>query len=259
METKEKVVLITGAGGGLGRAAALRFAREDEGHKFVLVDLNEKAINQTLMELRDLTKDVHFVAANVTNPEDVKRYVDEAISKFGRIDVFFNNAGIDAAVTPTSDYNEDEFDRVMNVNTKGAFLGMKYVLQVMKKQNSGSVINTASVHGIRGMIDRSAYVASKHAVVGLTRTAAGEVAQYNVRVNAVCPAPIVSELTKEVAAKLNPDNPQQHFDIMKAKIPAKRLGTPEDIANLVRFLGSDESEFINGAIIPVDGAMTAIN
>ncbi|MEV9640792.1 glucose 1-dehydrogenase [Mammaliicoccus sciuri] len=259
MEEKGKVVLITGAGGGLGRATALRFAREESGHKFVLVDLNEKTISETMEELGEFTDEIHFVAANVTKSEDVKRYVDEAVEKFGRIDVFFNNAGIDAAVTPTSDYDEDEFDKVMNVNTKGAFLGMKYVLQVMKKQGSGSIVNTASVHGIRGMIDRSAYVASKHAVVGLTRTAAGEVAQYNVRVNAVCPAPIVSALTKEVAIKLNPDNPEQHFDIMKAKIPAKRLGTPEDIANIVRFLGSDEAEFINGAIIPVDGAMTAVN
>ncbi|TBL79856.1 glucose 1-dehydrogenase [Paenibacillus thalictri] len=255
MELKNKVVLITGAGGGLGGATALRFAKE--GAKLVLVDLTESAANKTLKEVSDVASDVHFVAANVTKSEDVQKYVNEAVARFGRIDVFFNNAGIDAAVTPTSEYDEAMFDSVMSVNTKGVFLGLKYVLQVMQKQKSGSIINTASVHGLRGFSNRSAYVASKHAVVGLTRTAAAENAELNIRVNAICPATVVTEITKEVARKLNPENPQQHFDIMTSKIPAKRLGKPEEVASLVRFLASDESGFITGAMIPIDGGMSA--
>lgn len=255
MSLNGKVAVITGAGGSLGQAVAERFAKE--GAKIVLVDLKKEAAEKTIDAVKDITQDVHFVQANVTNKDDVKGFVDEAVEKFGSIDVFFNNAGIDAEVVQVADYKEESFSRVMEVNTTGVFLGMKYVLQVMQKQGNGSIINTASVHGTRGMINRGAYVASKHAVVGLTKTASVENAQKSIRVNAIAPGPVLSEITKRVAKSLNPDNPQEHFDIMKALIPANRLGMPEDIANLVNFLASDESTFITGAIIPVDGGMTA--
>src|SRR5699024_2935348 len=192
----------------------------------------------TISAVKEITNDVHFVQANVTKKEDVQNFVKEAVEKFNRIDIFFNNAGIDAEVIQTSEYDEESFSRVMEVNTTGVFLGMKYVLQVMQKQGSGSIINTASVHGTRGMINRSAYVASKHAVVGITKTAAVENAKQNIRINAIAPATIYTEITKRVAKKLNPDNPQAHFNIMKALIPADRLGMPEEVANLVNFLAS---------------------
>src|SRR5699024_3719688 len=156
-------------------------------------------------------------------------------------------------VTPTSEYDEGMFGRVMEVNTTGVFLGMKYVLQVMQKQKSGSIINTASVHGTRGMINRSAYVASKHAVVGLTKTAAVENAKQNIAVNAIAQRSVVSENTKRDAKELNPDDHEEHFNIMKDLIPANRLGKPEDIANTVNFLASDETTFMTGAVIPIDG------
>jgi len=252
---KDKVAVITGAGGSLGRAVAERFA--NEGAKLVLVDLKEEAAKDTINAVKAITQDVHFVQANVTKKEEVQNFVNEAVEKFNRIDIFFNNAGIDAEVIQTSEYDEELFKRVMEVNTTGVFLGMKYILQVMQKQGNGSIINTASVHGTRGMINRSAYVASKHAVIGLTKTAAVENAQKNIRVNAVAPGPVFSEITKRVAKELNPDDPEEHFNIMRDLIPANRLGKPEDIANAVNFLASDETTFMTGAVVPVDGGMMA--
>jgi len=255
MNLEGKVVAITGSGGSLGRAVAERSAKE--GAKIVLVDLSEQTAAKTIKSVNKLTPNVHFVKANVTNKEDMKKFTQESVEKFGRIDVLFNNAGIDAEVIQTAEYDEDSFKRVMEINANGVFLGMKYVLKVMQQQGSGSIINTASVHGTRGMKNRSAYVASKHAVVGLTKTAAVENAKNNIRINAIAPGPVYSEITKKVAEKLNPNNPQEHFDIMKALIPADKLGLPEDISNLVNFLASDESAFITGTVMPVDGGMMA--
>lgn len=255
MKLAGKVAIITGAGGSLGRSVAERFAKE--GAKLVLVDMKEEAASQTIEAVKKITSDIHFVQANVTKKDEVQNFVNEAVEHFEKIDIFFNNAGIDAEVTPTSMYDEESFSRVMEVNTTGVFLGMKYVLQEMQKQGSGSIINTASVHGTRGMINRSAYVASKHAVVGLTKTASVENAEQSIRVNAIAPGPVLTDLTKRVAKELSPDNPEAHFDIMKSLIPANRLGKPKEIADLVNFLASDESTFITGAVIPVDGGMSA--
>ena len=254
MDIRGKVVVITGAGGGLGRATALRFAKE--GAKLVLVDITEGAARKTLESVKEVTSDVHFVEANVAKSEDVQKYVKEAVERYGRIDVFYNNAGIEGAVTPIGDYDEEIFDRVISVNTKGVFLGLKYVIQVMQKQKSGSIINTASVAGILGQGNLSAYTASKHSVVGLTRSAAAENAKLNIRVNAICPGPIDTDMMKNAANKYNADNLQEYYNLVMEKVPANRIGKPEEVASLVRFLGSDEAGYINGAIIPIDGGMT---
>src|SRR5699024_10811199 len=192
------------------------------------------------------------MTADVTKEIDIKNYVNEAMKKYGKIDIFFNNAGIDADVTSIDKYDENQFNKILDVNTKGVFLSLKHVLKVMREQHSGSIINTASIHGLRGVADRVGYVASKHAVIGMTKTASTENAEFNIRVNAICPATIVTNITKEISKRANPDNPEVHFDKMKEKIPAKRFGKPEDVANLVSFLASNESNYITGAIIPID-------
>src|SRR5699024_2750207 len=203
------------------------------GEKKELKKMKKETTQQKINKNKEITDKVLFVQANITKKDDVQNFVNEAVEKFKRIDIFFNNAGIDAEVTPTSEYDEGMFGRVVEVNTTGVFLGMKYVLQVMQKQKSGSIINTSYVNGTRGMINRRAYVSSKNAVVGLTKTATVENAQQNIRVNAIAPGPVFSEITKRVAKELNPDDPEEHFNIMRDLIPANRLGKPEDIANTV--------------------------
>ncbi|WP_158734867.1 SDR family NAD(P)-dependent oxidoreductase [Alteribacillus sp. YIM 98480] len=254
MSVKGKVVVITGAGGGLGQATAVRFA--NEGAKLVLVDLSDQPMERTVSLVKEITQDVHTVEANVTNSNDVQNYVKEAVDTFGFIDVFYNNAGIEGSVTPTTQYDEDEFDKVMAVNTRGVFLGLKYVLQQMQKQKSGSIINTASVAGISTQENLSAYTASKHSVVGLTRATAVENAKLNIRVNAICPGPIDTVMVRHAAEKFNPVNPEEFYDLVKGMVPANRLGKPEEVASLIAYLGGDESGFINGAMIAIDGGMT---
>ncbi|WP_209123291.1 SDR family NAD(P)-dependent oxidoreductase [Alkalihalobacillus sp. BA299] len=255
MSLKGKVAVITGAGGGLGQATAVRFA--NDGAKLVLIDLSDQAMERTVSLVKEITQEIHTVVADVTNSNDVQNYVKEAVNTFGSIDVFYNNAGIEGLIKPTTEYEEEEFDKVIAVNTKGVFLGLKYVLQQMKKQKSGSIINTASVAGISTQANLSAYTASKHSVVGLTRTAAVENARLNIRVNAICPGPIDTDMVKHAAEKNNPNNPQEFYDLVKAMVPADRLGKPEEVASLVAYLGGDESGYINGSIIAIDGGMTS--
>jgi NAD(P)-dependent dehydrogenase (short-subunit alcohol dehydrogenase family) len=195
--------------------------------------------------------------SDVTKSADVQAYVKAALDAYGRVDCFFNNAGIEGKVTPIAEYDEAVFDQVIGINVKGVFLGLRHVLPVMLKQGSGAVVNTASVAGLVATPGMSAYVASKHAVIGLTKAAAGEVARSGVRVNAVCPGPIDTRMIHSLESQLDPANPSSVGDRYQAALPLGRYGTPEEVANVVLFLCSDLAGNVTGAQYVVDGGRTA--
>jgi len=255
MDFHGKVVLITGAGNGIGRAAAIGFA--SRGARVVVVDRDEAAGEATAGILRQQGNEAQFVAADVTQTADVQDYVKRTLDAYGAIDCFFNNAGIEGSVAPTHQYDEAMFDRVMGVNVKGVFLGLRHVLPVMINQGRGAVVNTASVAGLVASPGMPAYVASKHAVIGLTKTAAGEVARAGVRVNAVCPGPIDTRMIHSLESMLSPDDPASVGTRYQSNIPIGRYGTAEEVANLVIFLCSDLASNITGAQYVVDGGRTA--
>jgi len=250
-----KVVLITGAGNGIGRAAALGFS--SRGATVVIVDHDKAAGEATLGILRQQGGKGMFVAADVTKSADVQAYVKATVEAYGAIDCFYNNAGIEGPIAPTAEYPEDQFDRVMAVNVRGVFLGMRHVLPVMIRQGRGAVVNTASIAGLVGSPSMPAYVASKHAVIGLTKAASGEVGRQGIRVNAVCPGPIDTRMIHAVEAALDPGNPGAVGARYQNSIPIGRYGQPEEVANVVIFLCSDLAANITGAQYVVDGGRTA--
>lgn len=254
---ESKVVLITGAGSGLGQAAALEIAKE--GAKLSLVDLNQPALEETkklILEIAPETE-VLLLTADVSDEQAVQKYVDDTVQKFGRIDGFYNNAGIEGTQAPTAEYNSKVFDKVIDINLKGVFYGMKYVLPVMKEQQSGSIVNVASVGGIRGVLNQAAYVASKHAVSGMTKNAAIEYGQYNLSINAIAPGAIMTAMVvgslKQIGGEEGWEEAGKEFVSVN---PKRRFGKPEEVGRLVSFLLSGESEFINGAVIPIDGGQS---
>jgi NAD(P)-dependent dehydrogenase (short-subunit alcohol dehydrogenase family) len=255
MDFTGKVVLITGAGNGIGRASAVGFA--SRGAKVVVVDRDAAAGEATAGILRQQGGDALFVAADVTQSADVRNYVQRTLDAYGAIDCFYNNAGIEGALAVTAEYDEDMFDRVMAVNVKGVFLGLRHVLPVMIRQQRGAIVNTASVAGLVASPGMPAYVASKHAVIGLTKTAAGEVARQGIRVNAVCPGPIDTRMIHSLEAMISADDPASVAARYQSNIPLGRYGTAEEVANLVQFLCSDLAGNITGAQYVVDGGRTA--
>lgn len=250
MRFKDKVVLITGAAGGIGSEAAKRFA--SEGAKIVLVDLQQEASERAAKDLNLNADDYLVVEADVSKEEDVKKYVKEAKDRFGKIDVFFNNAGIEAKYESIMDTDSDAMDKVLDINLKGVYYGLKHVLRVMTEQESGSIINTASVAGMIGFPNMAPYVASKHGVIGLTRTAALEVAAKKVRVNAICPGPVDTRMMDDIEGDSNVKKAD-----FTAAIPLGRYAEAEEIASLVAFLGSDDASYITGGVYTIDGAMTS--
>jgi NAD(P)-dependent dehydrogenase (short-subunit alcohol dehydrogenase family) len=255
MDFKGKVALITGAGNGIGRAAAVGFARD--GARVVVVDRDTAGGEGTIGIIRQQGGEALFVAADVTKSTDVQAYVKAALDKYGTIDCFHNNAGIEGNVAPTAEYDEAMFDTVMGVNVKGVFLGLRHVLPVMLKQKRGAIVNTASVAGLVASPGMPAYVASKHAVIGLTKTAAGEVARSGVRVNAVCPGPIDTRMIHSLESMLSPNDPGSIGERYQSNIPIGRYGTADEVANVVLFLCSDLAGNITGAQYVVDGGRTA--
>lgn len=255
MDFTNKVALITGAANGIGRAAALAFA--SRGAKVVAVDRDADGVNATARIIEQQGGESTALVADVTRSADVQGYVKAAVDAYGTIDCFFNNAGIEGQVAPTAEYDEDVFDAVMAVNVKGVFLGMRHVLPVMLKNGSGAVVNTASIAGMLGSPGMPAYVASKHAVIGLTKCAAGETAGQGVRVNAVCPGPIETRMIKDLAEQLNPEAPDKMRASYASAIPIGRFGTAEEVANIVIFLCSDMASNVTGAQYTVDGGRTA--
>lgn len=252
-----KVVLITGAGLGLGRAAAQQLARE--GAKLSLVDLSGEYLEETKKIILDEvpTAEILLVTADVSKEEDVINYVEKTVERFGRIDGFFNNAGIEGKQNLTENYGSDEFRKVIDVNLNGVFYGMKHVLKVMKKQGSGSIVNCSSVGGIRGVGNQSGYAASKHGVIGLTRNSGIEYGQFGININAIAPGAFMTKMVEESLKQMAGDNWEEAGRQFVSVNPMKRFGDPKEIGYLVAFLLSDEAKFINAAVIPIDGGQSA--
>jgi NAD(P)-dependent dehydrogenase (short-subunit alcohol dehydrogenase family) len=251
-----KVAVVTGAAGGIGRRTALGFAAA--GAEVLAVDLDAAGAEATAQAIRQQGGAARAEAADVTEPADVERYVRSALAAYGRIDCFFNNAGIICKVAPVAEYDLAEFDKVIAVNVRGVFLGLRHVLPVMLRQRSGAIVNTASVAGLVGTPGMAPYVASKHAVIGLTKAAAGEVARQGVRVNAVCPGPIDTDMMRRVESQVNPADPAGVARRYQAGLPSGRYGTAEEVASVVLFLCSDLAGNVSGAQYVIDGGRTAV-
>jgi NAD(P)-dependent dehydrogenase (short-subunit alcohol dehydrogenase family) len=249
-----RVAVVTGAAGHIG-SATIRLLAE-RGARIVAVDRREQDLQTAIKDL-PASAQALAIAADVSCEDDVADYVGAAVAKFGTIDVFHNNAGIEGDVAPITHYSLETFRRVLDVNVVGVFLGMKHVLPVMLGQNKGSIINTASIAGLIGSAKIAAYSASKHAVIGLTRTAALECAATGVRVNCVCPGMIDSRMLSAIIAGRNPGNTPVPNARIVEPIPARRLGQPSEVASIVAFLASDEASYVSGAAYTVDGARTA--
>ncbi len=248
-----KSALITGGGGGIGRATALAFARE--GARVAVADAAEAAAQQTVALINQAGGQAMSLTGDVTDSSVVEATVKTVVAAYGRLDCAFNKAGIagfqvDASGKKTADWSESSFDRMIAVNLKGVWLCMKHELTQMVAQGGGAIVNTASIAGLIGLPTSSAYVAAKHGVVGLTKTAALEYAGDNVRVNAVCPGYIETNMTK--------DTMQRRGEQIMAMVPFHRMGKPEEIAEMVVWLCSERASYVSGAAYNVDGGYMAI-
>lgn len=245
-----KGVVITGGAGSIGRTTAKLFL--EHGAKVMLVDHDEKSLKEAVRELGE--QGVDFCVADVTKASDVKHYADEAKKFLGKVDVFFNNAGIEGVVEPLSNYPEEMFDKVMAVNVKGVWLGNKYISPLLS--DGGSVILSSSVAGLSGTPNVSAYVISKHAVIGIMRNLALELAPRKIRVNTINPSPVDNRMMRSLEDGFAPNQGEAAKEGFEQTIPLGRYAQPEEIANLVLFLASDDSQFITGTTQVIDGGMT---
>jgi len=249
-----KVAVVTGAAGVIG-SATIRLLAE-RGARVVAVDRREQDLQTAIKDL-PASADAFAVAADVTSEDEVAEYVRATVDKFGTIDVFYNNAGIEGDIKPITEYSLESFRKVIDVNVVGVFLGMKHVLPVMLKQNKGSIINTASIAGLMGSPLIAVYSASKHAVIGLTKTAAWECTGTGVRVNCVCPGLIESRMLSTILQGRSGGNAPPPNDKIVERIPARRLGQGSEVASIVAFLASDEASYVSGSAYTVDGGRTA--
>ena len=248
---ENKVAIITGGAGSIGKITAQLFL--DEGAQVMLVDLDAGSLEKAVAELN--SEHLKYCTADVSKAGDVEKYVNETVNAFGKIDVYFNNAGIEGEVKPIIDYPEEIFDKVIAVNVKGMWLGNKYVIPQMN--DGGSIIMTSSVAGILGSANMSAYIISKHAVVGIMRSAAIEAAARKIRVNTVNPSPVNNRMMRSIEEGVSKGHAQQVQQDLESIIPLKRYAEPLEIAKLVLFLASDESEFITGTTQVIDGGLSA--
>jgi len=247
-----KSALIIGGGGGIDRATALAFARE--GARVAVADITEEAARETVALVNTAGGQAISLSGDVSRDADVRSMVEAVVSTYGRLDCAFNNAGIagwqvDASGKKTAEWSEEAFDRMIAVNLKGVWLCMRRELPQMQAQGGGAIVNTASIAGLAGLPTSSAYVAAKHGVVGLTKTAALEYAEANIRVNAVCPGYIRTRMTEP--------GMQLRGEAILAQTPFKRLGNPEEIAEMVLWLCSERASYVSGAAYNVDGGWMA--
>jgi NAD(P)-dependent dehydrogenase (short-subunit alcohol dehydrogenase family) len=248
-----KAALITGGGGGIGRATALAFARE--GARIAVADYAAERAAETAAMVNAAGGEAITLTGDVTRDRDVKTMLDDTIVAYGRLDCAFNNAGIapyqvDASGKKTAQWSETSFDRMIAVNLKGVWLCMRAEIRQMLTQGEGVIVNTASIAGLIGLASSSAYVAAKHGVIGLTKTAALEYAEAGIRVNAVCPGFIETRMTEETM--------RRRGEAILAQIPVKRMGSPEEIAEMVAWLCSGRASYVTGAAWNVDGGWMAV-
>ncbi|MGD9682102.1 MAG: SDR family oxidoreductase [Candidatus Obscuribacterales bacterium] len=246
---QNKVVLVTGAASGIGRATALAFARE--GARLVLADLDSAQGEATAGQARDLGAEALFVKTDISSGKEVERLVESALETYGRLDCAHNNAGIEGTRMLSADLDEKDFQKIIDINLKGTWLCMKHELKAMLESGGGSIVNTASVAGCVGLAGLSAYTASKHGIVGLTRAASLEYAKKNIRINAICPGPIKTPMVENVVKAA----PQLEAAILALE-PVGRLGEPEEVASAVLFLSSEDASFMTGHAMVVDGGWT---
>ena len=243
------VVLITGALAGIGRATALAFAQE--GARIVVSGRRDEAGRSLVAELRDLGAEAEFVRADVRRENDVRGLIDQAVARFGRLDVAVNNAGTEGQLGPIVEQSAESYAATFDTNVLGVLLSMKHELRVMQPQGHGSIVNLSSTAGQRGAPGASIYVASKHAVEGLTKSAALEAAAFGVRVNAVAPGPVETGMLDRFTGG------GERKAAFVAGVPLKRAGRPEEIAQAIVFVASDKASFVTGQIFGVNGGRLA--
>ncbi len=252
---QDRSIIVTGAAGAIGYATSEILVRE--GASVLLVDINAAKLAERTAALRAQGGRVEQCVADCGEEADVRRYAQAAIDAFGRIDGFFNNAGVEGKLAPTHEYDVAEFDRLMRVDLRGVFLGLRFVLPHMVKRGAGSVVNMASIGSERGLAGACAYNTAKHGVVGLTRTAASEVAQKGIRVNCVMPGVIETPLLVEVVEQLFHGDVKKGLDTLGQVATLNRCGQPSEVGNVVSFLLSDEASYVNGAKWEIDGGALA--
>ncbi len=248
-----KVALITGAAGGIGAATARLFAAE--GAKLCLVDRDQGALDTLAGALGDT--EATFRACDVSQTDDMRACVDETVERFGGLDIAILNAGIEGEMLPIADYPEDDFDRVIAVNLRGVWLGLKFTMPALEARGGGSIVITSSIAGMRGRAGMWGYVASKHGVVGLMRNAALEGADAGIRVNSVHPSPVETRMMRSLENKMNPDDPEGARRAYRKTSPLGRYAEPEEVARMMLFLASDDSSHCSGSTYMIDGGRSA--
>lgn len=250
---ENKVIVITGAGMGLGLATAVEAAKQ--GARLSLVDYNAEALAKAVKTIKESTPDVAIITlvADVSDETKVKEYVDKTLEAYGTIDGFYNNAGIEGRQASIETYDLEIFKKVIDINLMGVYYGLRYVIPVMKKNNYGRIVNVASVGGIRGVMNQTPYVASKHAVSGMTKNAALEYSRYGITTNAIAPGAILTPMVAEAFKQVNPADPKAAETEYAQANPSKRLGQPEEVAKVVVFLLSEDASYVSGQTIAIDG------
>jgi len=251
----EKAVIVTGGAGAIGFATAQILARE--GARLTLVDINGEALRAKAAELAAAGAQVEAVEADCSSEADVQRYVDATLARFGRVDGLHNNAGTEGKLAPTAEYDIAEFDRIIRINLRSMFLGLRFTLPVMLGQGGGAIVNTASIASERGLAGACAYNATKHGVVGLTRTAASEHGGQGVRVNCVMPGVVETPLLNAMLVQMFPGGVEEGQRALGKVATMDRIAQPAEIGEVVAFLLSDRASFVNGAAWGVDGGALA--